>query len=131
MEDGPAGGLRVSEVVVDCADHGRVVGFWAAALGYERRPVNEQYVALVPPARQPGVTPGEPARPPLLFQKVPEPKAGKNRVHLDFTAPVMADEVARLVGLGASVIAERSLGNFRWTVLADPEGNEFCVAGDA
>ena len=124
MEDGPAGGLRVSEVVVDCADHGRVVDFWAAALGYERRPVNEQYVALVPPAREPG-------RPPLLFQKVPEPKAGKNRVHLDFTALVMADEVARLVGLGASVIAERSHGDFRWTVLADPEGNEFCVAGDA
>jgi len=124
MEDGPAGGLRVSEVVVDCADHGRVVDFWAAALGYERRPVNEQYVALVPPAREPG-------RPPLLFQKVPEPKAGKNRVHLDFTALVMADEVARLVGLGARVIAERSLGDFRWTVLADPEGNEFCVAGDA
>jgi predicted enzyme related to lactoylglutathione lyase len=124
MEDGPAGGLRVSEVVVDCADHGRVVDFWAAALGYERRPVNEQYVALGPPAREPG-------RPPLLFQKVPEPKAGKNRVHLDFTVPVMADEVARLVGLGARVIAERSLGDFRWTVLADPEGNEFCVAGDA
>ena len=124
MADEPAGGLRVSEVVIDCADHGRVVDFWAAALGYERREVNEQYVALLPPAREPG-------RPPLLFQKVPEPKAGKNRVHLDFTAPVMADEVARLVRLGASLIAERSLGDFRWTVLADPEGNEFCVAGDA
>jgi predicted enzyme related to lactoylglutathione lyase len=123
MEDGPAGGLRVSEVVVDCADHGRVVDFWAAALGYQRRPVNEQYVALVPPRA---------TRPPAApLQKVPEPKAGKNRVHLDFTVPVMADEVARLVGLGARVIAERSLGDFRWTVLADPEGNEFCVAGDA
>ncbi|HYN49114.1 MAG TPA: VOC family protein [Candidatus Nanopelagicales bacterium] len=132
MADGPAGGLRVSEVVIDCADHGRVVDFWAAALGYERRAVNEQYVALRPPAREPGRPPaGEPGRPPLLFQKVPEPKAGKNRVHLDFRAPVMADEVVRLVGLGASVIAERSLGDFRWTVLADPEGNEFCVAGDA
>lgn len=60
---------------------------------------------------------------------MPEPKVGKNRIHLDFRAPVMADEVARLVGLGASVIAERSLGDFRWTVLADPEGNEFCVSG--
>ncbi len=121
--DEPAGRLRVSEVVVDCADHGRVVDFWAAALGHEGRAVNEQYVALLPPAREPG-------RPPLLFQKVPEPKTAKNRVHLDFRAPVMADEVARLVKLGASVVAERSLGDFRWTVLADPEGNEFCVAGD-
>jgi predicted enzyme related to lactoylglutathione lyase len=42
----------------------------------------------------------------------------------------MTDEVARLVGLGASVIAERSMGDFSWTVLADPEGNEFCVSGD-
>ena len=123
----PAGGgspstLRVTEVVIDCADHGRVVDFWAAALGYERQAVNEQYVALVPPEREPG-------RPPLLFQKVPEPKTAKNRVHLDFRADVMADEVARLVGLGATVIAERSLDDFSWTVLADPDGNEFCVSG--
>jgi hypothetical protein len=120
----PAGArLRVSEVVIDCADHGQVVDFWEAALGYERRIVNEQYVALVAPEREPG-------RPPLLFQKVPEPKTAKNRVHLDFRAPVMADEVARLLGLGATLIAARSLGDFAWTVLADPEGNEFCVSGD-
>jgi len=114
--------LRVTEVVIDCADHGRIIDFWAAALGYERRAVNEQYVALVPPAVEPGL-------PPILFQKVPEPKVVKNRVHLDFQAEVMADEVARLVGLGATVIAERSLGDFAWTVLADPAGNEFCVSG--
>jgi predicted enzyme related to lactoylglutathione lyase len=117
--------LRVTEVVIDCRDHGAVVEFWATALGYARREVNEQYVALVPPA------PAEPGRPPILFQKVPEPKAVKNRVHLDFRAEVMADEVARLVGLGGTVIAERSLGTFTWTVMADPEGNEFCVSGDA
>jgi predicted enzyme related to lactoylglutathione lyase len=115
--------LRVTEVVIDCADHGRVVDFWAAALGYARREVNEQYVALVPPEREPG-------RPPLLFQKVPEPKVAKNRVHLDFRAESMADEVARLLALGATVLAERTLGDFSWTVLADPEGNEFCVSGD-
>lgn len=116
-------GLRVGEVVIDCADHGAVVEFWAAALGYERRDVNEQYVALVPPG------PPEPGRPPLLFQKVPERKVVKNRLHLDLRAEVMADEVARLVSLGATVIAERSLGALRWTVLADPEGNELCVSG--
>jgi Glyoxalase-like domain len=117
--------LRVLEVVIDCADHGTVVDFWAAALGYERREVNEQYVSLVPPA------PGTPGRPPLLFQKVPEPKRVKNRVHLDFRTEVMADEVERLLGLGATFIAERSLGTIRWTVMADPAGNEFCVSGDA
>ncbi len=116
--------LRVTEVVIDCADHGAVVDFWRDALGYERREVNDQYVALVPPVHEPG-------RPPLLFQRVPEPKVAKNRVHLDFRAEVRADEVARLVGLGATVLAERCLGDYCWTVMADPAGNEFCVSGDA
>jgi hypothetical protein len=115
--------LRVSEVVIDCADHGAVVDFWAAAFGYERREVDEQYVALVPPEREPG-------RPPLLFQKVPEPKRVKNRVHLDLRGDSMSGEVERLMGLGASFIAERSLASIRWTVMADPDGNEFCVSGD-
>ncbi len=115
--------LRVSEVVIDCADHGAVVDFWAAAFGYERREVNEQYVALVPPAREPG-------RPPILFQKVPEPKVVKNRVHLDLRGDSMAAEVGRLRDLGATVIAQRSLGTISWTVMADPDGNEFCVSGD-
>ncbi len=120
MTEPPAPALRVSEVVIDCADHGRVVDFWAAALGYVRHEVNEQYVALAP--REPA-----PGRPALLFQVVPEPKVVKNRVHLDLGAPSMAAEVTRLVELGATLIAERSLGDYRWTVLADPEGNEFCV----
>jgi len=120
-------GLRQTEVVIDCADHDRVIEFWAEALGgWERRDVNEQFVALVPPAGQPT---GDGPRPlPLLFQKVPEAKIAKNRVHLDFASEDMAAEIGRLVGLGASVIAEHSLGDFRWTVLADPEGNEFCVS---
>jgi Glyoxalase-like domain len=117
--------LRMTEVVIDCADHGAVVDFWAAAMGYERREVNEQYVALVP--RPPAVL----GRPPLLFQKVPEPKVVKNRVHLDPRGESMADEVARLTALGATVIAERSLGSLTWTVMADPAGNEFCVSGEA
>jgi hypothetical protein len=52
----------------------------------------------------------------------------KNRVHLDLRAEVMADEVARLTGLGATAVVERSLGRLRWTVMTDPEGNEFCVS---
>ncbi len=111
--------LSQSEVVIDCADHEVVVAFWAAALGLRRHDVNEQYVALGPPERGSAL--------PLLFQKVPEPKIAKNRVHLDFRADDMAAEVERLRGLGATVLAERALGDFRWTVMADPEGNEFCV----
>jgi len=118
--------LRLGEIVIDCADHEVVVPFWLAAMGgYERVDVNEQYVGISSAERAIG-------RPAILFQKVPEPKAGKNRVHLDLRGETMAGEVERLVGLGATFIAERALGDsVRWTVMADPEGNEFCVSGDA
>jgi hypothetical protein len=116
--------LRLGEIVIDCADHEVVVPFWLAAMGdYRRVDVNEQYVAVAPVEREAG-------RPALLFQKVPEPKVVKNRVHLDLRGESMAGEVERLLGLGATFIAERTLGEgVRWTVMADPEGNEFCVSG--
>jgi predicted enzyme related to lactoylglutathione lyase len=113
--------LRLGEIVIDCADHEVVVPFWLAAMGdYRRVDVNEQYVAVEPAV----------GRPALLFQKVPEPKVVKNRVHMDLRGESMAAEVARLTSLGATFIAERTLGEgVRWTVMADPEGNEFCVSG--
>jgi predicted enzyme related to lactoylglutathione lyase len=112
--------LHAHNVVIDCADHDVVVPFWTAALGWEARRVNEQFVLLRAPSDRPAAFD-------ILFQKVPEPKVVKNRSHIDFDTGDMAAEVARLVGLGATVIAERNLGDFRWTVVADPEGNEFCV----
>ncbi len=118
--------LRVNEIVIDCADHETVVAFWLAAMGdYRRIDVNEQYVAIAP---------DEPAngRPSILFQKVPEPKVVKNRVHLDLRGDSMRDEVERLTSLGATAVAGGSLGeNVRWTVMVDPEGNEFCVSGES
>jgi predicted enzyme related to lactoylglutathione lyase len=121
----PAPGLRIADVVIDCADHEAVVAFWEAALGWERQAVNEQYVGLQPPAaRRSAEGSGTPS---LLFQKVAEPKVGKNRVHVDFRSVDREAEVARLLALGAHEGATRSLGDFTWTVLSDPEGNEFCV----
>ena len=119
-------GLRQGDIVIDCADHEVVVPFWAAALGWERRDVNEQYVSLRPPAEE--RTADGPRPLPLLFQKVPEPKAVKNRVHVDFRSDDRVAEVARLVALGAREGPTRSLGSFSWTVMEDPEGNEFCVS---
>jgi len=117
--------LRVAEIVIDCADHGDVVDFWVAALGdYTRRDPVGQYVSIVPSEKAIG-------RPVILFQLVPEPRAVKNRVHLDLRGESMAEEVERLRGLGATFIAECALGDsLRWTVMADPEGNEFCIAGE-
>lgn len=64
----------------------------------------------------------------LAFQKVEEPTAGKNRLHLDLTADDLDAEADRLVGAGATLIERRGDDNFRWITFADPQGNEFCVA---
>jgi predicted enzyme related to lactoylglutathione lyase len=114
------GRLHPHNVVIDVADHDVVVPFWAAALGWTPHPINEQFVGLRAPA-------DEAIGFDILFQKVPEPKIAKNRAHIDFDAADMEAEVARLVGLGGSRLAEHRLGTFRWTIVADPEGNEFCV----
>lgn len=114
------GRLHPHGVVIDVADHDLVVPFWEAALGWTAHPINAQFIGLRAPAE-------EQIRFEILFQRVPEPKTGKNRAHIDFDAADMEAEVARLVDLGGSKIAEHSLGSFRWTIVADPEGNEFCV----
>jgi predicted enzyme related to lactoylglutathione lyase len=114
------GRLHPHNVVIDCADHDVVVPFWEVALGWTVHRINDQFVGLRAPA-------DEAIGFDILFQKVPEPKVAKNRAHIDFDAADMEAEVERLVGLGGSKIAEHSLGSFRWTIVADPEGNEFCV----
>jgi predicted enzyme related to lactoylglutathione lyase len=107
-------------ITVDCADVERVARFWAAVL--DRKPgdqSSEHFASL------PAVQPGEPT---WLFLHVPEPKTAKNRFHVDLTTPDRDAEVARLVELGATRIAEMNEYGLSWVVLNDPEGNEFCVA---
>ena len=65
----------------------------------------------------------------LGLQRVPEPRTGKNRAHIDWQTDDRPAEVGRLVALGATVLAEHEMPGFGWTVLADPDGNEFCVGG--
>ena len=105
--------LHPHNVVIDCADHDVVVPFWEAMLGWTSRRINDQFVALRPPPDS-GVSFA------ILFQQVPEPKVVKNRAHIDFDAGDMEAEVDRLVGLGGSVRARHSLGEFRWTIVAVP-----------
>ena len=64
----------------------------------------------------------------LAFQKVPDPTPGKNLVHVDFSATDLDAEVDRLVAAGATLIERRGDESFRWVTLADPQGNQFCVA---
>ncbi|MET8904454.1 MULTISPECIES: VOC family protein [unclassified Streptomyces] len=112
--------LEWEQVVVDAADPGALGRWWARALGWvvvDDSP--DEYEIRPEPDRLPG----------LLFGRVPEGKAGKNRLHLDFRPVDQAAEVARLLELGARHADVGQGEEVPWVVLADPEGNEFCVLG--
>ena len=108
------------ELVLDCADPDRVASFWAAALGYERFGAAGPYRSLVDP---------DGGSPKLILQHVAEPKTVKNRLHLDLQVDDIEVEAARLVELGAVRLAPEAFSEHgtSWIVMADPEGNEFCV----
>ncbi|GAA4444212.1 VOC family protein [Actinokineospora soli] len=115
-------GIQMGGITIDCPEPRKLAEFWAAALDYEVDTDHEGYfIALLPK----GGKLGESVY--VGLQKVDEPKAGKNRVHLDFHTEDRPAEVARLVELGATVLDEQVIPGLTWTVLADPEGNEFCV----
>jgi catechol 2,3-dioxygenase-like lactoylglutathione lyase family enzyme len=118
---------RITEIAVDCTDPEALARFWTAALGYEVGQTEDGYVELVPPEG------AGPAVPTIGLLRVPEPKAVKNRLHLDVSATdrTRDEEVERLLALGATRadVGQGPLdsGGVTWVVLADPEGNEFCV----
>jgi hypothetical protein len=99
----------------------RVAGFWSDALDRPLDAGSSQFFASI------GGGDADRAEPAWYFEKVPESKTAKNRMHLDLVDPDPS-AVGRLVSLGASVVAEHKLGDHGWTVLQDPEGNEFCIA---
>ncbi len=107
-------------VTIDCADPQRLVAFWTEAADYRVANDFGGFVILVPASGQ-GLA--------LGLQQVPEQRVGKNRAHIDWHADDRPAEVERLVKLGATVVDEQSVPGLTWNVLADPEGNEFCVAG--
>lgn len=114
----PGGHLAV---VLDCADLDRAAAFWGAVLGYTRQSSSAgPYLPLVP---------SDGAGVELLLQRVPEGKRGKNRLHLDLRTRELDREVAHVTALGAVPLTTEpvSEGGWLWHVLADPDGNEFCV----
>jgi len=115
--------LSVGSVTIDCNDVAIVSGFWSAALDIPLDPDASPYVASL---NRTGT-----ALPRFLFLNVPEAKTAKNRLHLDLLGDrdvPRAEEVARLVDLGATHLADKDEWGHSWAVLTDPEGNEFCVA---
>lgn len=111
--------------MLDCADPETLSRFWTEALGYRRRAYADPYTILVPVEPTDG--------PELLLQRVPEPKSGKNRMHLDVNTDDVETEAARLIAHGATRVSSETLEEYgmRWIVMSDPEGNEFCVCQEA
>jgi len=106
------------DVIIDCSDPEALGEFWAEALGYRRAGLFEQYFVLLPAVRE---------FPPVILQRVPEPKTTKARIHIDLRVPDIETEAQRLEALGAHRIDIGQGDNPGWITMADPEGNEFCV----
>ena len=115
--------IRIQCLCVDTADPAGLAKFWQDALGWRRTFAGDDEVVLEPPQGSPedGVAPD------LLFLRVPEGKAAKNRLHLDLRPQDQAAEVTRLEGLGARRADVGQGADVSWVVMADPDGNEFCV----
>jgi Glyoxalase-like domain len=136
------------QVAIDCSSPHELADWWAEVLGWGVEAQDEAFIrrmvetgaateddttthrgklvwrvgaAIISPL---------PDRPRVLFQQVPEPKVGKNRLHLDVRVGVERQEaeVSRLLALGATELWRGSQGPHTWVTMADPEGNEFCVA---
>ena len=114
--------LRIQCFNIDSRDPDATARFWEGALGWRRTYAEPDEVVLEPPAGSPedGVSPD------LLFLRVPEEKLIKNRLHLDLRPIDQEAEVERLIALGARRV-DVGQGDVSWVVMADPEGNEFCI----
>lgn len=115
--------LRIQCLTIDAHDPAALARFWAAALGWRVTDQGDDEVVVEPPE---GATARPFPHPDLLFLRVPDEKRTKNRLHLDLRPDDRDAEVRRLEGLGARRV-DIGQGDVTWIVMADPEGNEFCV----
>ena len=108
----------VGTVMLDCIDPDVLVAFWGEILAFEEK---ARYPDFVWMSR---ISDGGPA---LAFQRVPEGKSVKNRMHFDLTVEDREEFAGRIESLGGNRVADHEVDGFHWTVMADPEGNEFCI----
>ena len=111
-------GLYIGSIVVNTNDMERAVTFWTQALGYEVRDADPAFTVLHDPGQQWAF---------LALQKTDQPKSGLNRLHLDLFTADQAGEISRLEGLGATRIPWEYPEDDDFVVMADPDGNEFCI----
>lgn len=107
--------VTLTHLTIDCTNAAALAAFWAAVLDQPVEDGASPEYALITG------TPG------WMFLQVPEPKATKNRMHIDLTTPDLAGEITRLTDLGATHLADHAEDGTTWATLADPEGNEFDI----
>jgi hypothetical protein len=112
--------LSLGQIVIDSADAAALAGFWSRLLDRPVRDGANQFFAVIPPAEDGGF-------PALMFLAVPEPRQGKNRLHLDLVSADRAAAVERATQLGARKVGEFDEYGTQWTTMADPEGNVFDI----
>ncbi len=110
-------------MVVDADDCKLLATFWSQALGWRITYQSENEWCVEPPEGSPEVD----VVPDILFVRVPDRKTTKNRLHLDLRPKDQAVQIRRLIDLGARKVDVGQSSDDTWVVLADPEGNEFCV----
>lgn len=111
---------RIGSVVINAVDHDLLVEFWRSLLGVEPVRSYPPYWTTLAPQHDGGVS--------LSIQAVPDPTPGRNRVHVDMEVDDVAAAVARIEQLGGKHVEDHEVQGFSWKVMADPEGNEFCIA---
>jgi len=115
--------LQIQNVTIDCEDLSLVANFWSEVLGWRITYTSDVEYVIEPPVG----SPLENIAPDVPFIKVPNSKKTKNRMHFDLRPEDQLAEVARVEKLGASRADIGQVGDLPWIVMADPEGNEFCI----
>jgi catechol 2,3-dioxygenase-like lactoylglutathione lyase family enzyme len=111
--------MRIGNIAIDCNDLDAMKAFWSRLTGYTELFGDDSFVFLGD-AEHAGWTK-------LFLQKVPEPRVGKNRLHIDLYVPDREAAAAEVEAAGGGRVAEHENGPVRWLVMTDPEGNEFCL----
>ena len=109
---------KLGGVVMDVNDFERVKEFWMRLLDVDVANEFPGMTFLKPQQGTAGIT----------IQQVPEPKSGKNRVHPDLSVEDLDEAERQIHELGGATVRQNEAGGFRWNVMADPDGNEFCIA---
>jgi len=111
--------MRIGNIAIDCNDLDAMKAFWMRLTGLQQLAGDDSFAFLGDPEKM--------GRTKLFLQRVPEPRVGKNRLHVDLYVRDLATAEPEAVAAGAGRVASHDRDGVRWSVMTDPEGNEFCL----